>query len=356
MNVETMRRNIMLSPNTEFTKPHSKPTASIDCLPTELLLRIFKIVYVNTRSPRIFYLLCLCIWECSCDSRPYETKWSEWDDLLSPRLFPYALATVCTRWRDVMLLVPEFWTRIVILIDSKQFSLSRLREELESSQNLLINVNITMHESFTGKEDEENSRVRDVTALLHPHLHRCQAIHYNVLYPTSLPPMSLDHYALPKLRQLRLDSRQCSASPDGLQYYIHRMNELQMPSLEKLTINGWDFIELYKNDPQWMRHILHLSISNFRPVDGGRFSFHDVIKFVSGIPRLTSLTLNNVEFDFEMVSNLYSFSDYSHFGSLSSLGLSDLSARLTAGIFAYLAPFYISSITIKHCPLNEVGY
>ncbi|EGO04113.1 hypothetical protein SERLA73DRAFT_175881, partial [Serpula lacrymans var. lacrymans S7.3] len=35
--------------------------------------------------------------------------------LMTPTLFPYAIAAVCTRWREIMSTVPEFWTRVVII-------------------------------------------------------------------------------------------------------------------------------------------------------------------------------------------------------------------------------------------------
>ncbi|KAH7908135.1 hypothetical protein BJ138DRAFT_1013386, partial [Hygrophoropsis aurantiaca] len=32
----------------------------------------------------------------------------------SPSLFSYALASVCTWWRDIMATTPEYWTRLVL--------------------------------------------------------------------------------------------------------------------------------------------------------------------------------------------------------------------------------------------------
>jgi hypothetical protein len=42
-------------------------------------------------------------------------SWWRNDELHSPSLFPHAVAAICSLWRDVMALVPEFWMRVVIL-------------------------------------------------------------------------------------------------------------------------------------------------------------------------------------------------------------------------------------------------
>lgn len=365
----TMSRIIKRSLSTDNSRPrwNIKLSTPISRLPVELLLTIFRIVYVDSFSPsydNLFTHLVLCESVGNCLSGPYETKWRERDDIISPILFPYALASVCTTWRDVMFLVPEFWTRIIILIDSELFSLSDIRLQLESSRNLSIDVTITKRSAiFEGREVDENRLVGNVTALLHPHLQRCETIHYDVLHSSSLPTMSLDlSDSMPELRQLRLESTQCSnAYQSASRRSVYPRNVLRFPALEKLVIDGWNFIELYRNDPQWISHItgqLRLSISHYIPsgIDGGRFSFHDAFEFMSRIPRLISLTLHDIEFDFELVMRLDRFLVDEHFASLSSIELNGLSSRLTTGILAYLELFYLDSITIIRCPLSEVGY
>ena len=44
-------------------------------------------------------------------------------DPRSPTLFPYSLATVCSFWRDILCAHPEFWTLVVLFIDSRPTSL-----------------------------------------------------------------------------------------------------------------------------------------------------------------------------------------------------------------------------------------
>jgi hypothetical protein len=44
-------------------------------------------------------------------------EWQEFD-VKPSSLFPYAVAAVCSLWRDIMSSVPQFWTRIIIFLDS----------------------------------------------------------------------------------------------------------------------------------------------------------------------------------------------------------------------------------------------
>jgi hypothetical protein len=128
--------------------------------------------------------------------------------------FTYGLWSVCTTWRDIMSLVPQFWTRIIIFLDSPTFSLADVRSHLEWSRDLLIDVTITKnkdHDLFAERESDENWRVRNVTVLLHPHIHRCQNISYNVIHSSSLPLLSTDlHGPIPHLKQLHLESARYS--------------------------------------------------------------------------------------------------------------------------------------------------
>ncbi|KIJ62701.1 hypothetical protein HYDPIDRAFT_93807, partial [Hydnomerulius pinastri MD-312] len=47
---------------------------------------------------------------------PYDTKWNDDEDRLSPSLFPFSQAAVCSRWRDVLAGCSVFWTRVVIVV------------------------------------------------------------------------------------------------------------------------------------------------------------------------------------------------------------------------------------------------
>jgi hypothetical protein len=79
--------------------PPKRP-GMVEHLPVELLAIIFGLVYDQE------------ILEPSDSLCP---EWQDAADIVSPSLFPYAIASVCSFWRDVASLVPNFWTRVVIL-------------------------------------------------------------------------------------------------------------------------------------------------------------------------------------------------------------------------------------------------
>jgi F-box-like len=321
--------------------PHQNglPTTSIDppvsvyLLPTDVLLMIFRLVYNDAQSK------------------------SDFD--------PCAFASVCTAWRDVMSLVPEFWTHIIIQIDSGLFSLGDVWCHLNWSRNLLIDVHIT-HKTdlFKTRELEENTRVESITALLSPHVHRCRKIRYDVIHSSSHPLVSPDIYhTTPRLSELCLkSSAQGSGSPSAgvlraLPSAVH--TELCFPSLSKLTLDGWNFVNLCHSNPQWAQqadhyHTLSVTIAHFRPSEsaGGRFSLHNCFQFLSRIRHLVSLKLHDVEFDFELVTRMDNLP--TNFLPLQYVMLSHLSSRLTAGILSYLG-MDMKVLKIRCCPLDEVG-
>ena len=117
-----------------------RPRASVASLPAELLLFIFKNVYVETRQGLSMiwpHEWCEGLSECNCKpNEPYLTEWNDNTDLKSPSVFPYALSSVCKAWYDVMLLVPEFWTRLVIFLDNQPTAIAELRSQLSASRDL----------------------------------------------------------------------------------------------------------------------------------------------------------------------------------------------------------------------------
>jgi hypothetical protein len=73
---------------------------------------------------------------------PYLTKWNDDDELKAPSVFLHALSAVCKAWFDVMLLVPEFWMHLVILVADEQTSISAMRSQLSASRNLPFRAHI----------------------------------------------------------------------------------------------------------------------------------------------------------------------------------------------------------------------
>ena len=67
-------------------------------------------------------------------------------DPKSPTLFPYSLASVCSFWRNVLSSHPEYWTLVVLFVDSNPTSLADASLFLQLSKDYPIDVVITRRE------------------------------------------------------------------------------------------------------------------------------------------------------------------------------------------------------------------
>jgi hypothetical protein len=263
--------------------------------------------------------------------------------------------------------MPEFWTWIIIYLDSELFSLKDFRSQLEWSGDLIIHVTITsMTDLFSTRELEENRRVCDVTTILIPHIRRCETIRYDVAHSSSLPLISTDlYFSTPHLKQLSLESSTQSESntrPSAglLQPLDGVRSELCFPAVTELTLDGWNFLKLYHDKPKWADIDVSLSISHFRSSDtpGGRLTIRDAFLFFTHNISLSSLELIDVEFDeldapIDDISLAYS--------PVSSILISHLSSRMTAAILSCfydaILQFYdahLKWVSITSCPLDAV--
>jgi hypothetical protein len=212
------------------------------------------------------------------------------------------------------------------------------------------------------KELEENQRARSVTAVLCPHIGRCETIHYDVVHSSSLPLISSNfYYSTPHLKKLCLKSAARSGgcpSAGSLRPSPGVRSELCFPVLKDITLDGWNFIELCNNNPQWDRKPdsgISLSIVHFRPSPEGKFSLHSAFDYLSGVPLLYSFGLHDVNFEFESDRRMDDLPD--EFVSISSMSISDLSSRLTAGVLMYagISRETLERMTITRCPLTEAS-
>ena len=180
--------------STYFSRRTHIPTITIHDLPAEILLLIFKYVDKTVTRKR---------------GKKISTRPAEESDLLSPSLFPYALAAVCSTWRDVMSLVPAFWTRVVILVDSNPTTLSAVELQLQWSRALPLDITVTRRErSYTMDDLYEGKRVKAVMKLIGPHLPRCLSLRFDVIYSSSLPSLLKDfHGTAPLLKHLELECK-----------------------------------------------------------------------------------------------------------------------------------------------------
>ncbi|KAH7919494.1 hypothetical protein BV22DRAFT_857612 [Leucogyrophana mollusca] len=259
----------------------TSPRTSVHSLPTEVLLVIFTHLHRKISSHRKF------------------TKTdSEFEHLLSPSLFPYALASVCVAWRDAMSLVPEFWTRLVVVVDNpdscvgikhlmhgcKFTSGLNLHYHLQWSRNLPLEVYIStrhLDAHGTDADDErfrisENYSVARIAHILAPHIHRCRILRFKVTHSSSLPLLRrcLRGNGAPRLQELVLESRIAdrddfeSSSNDGDSG--DQTWSYPCPSLQALHLDGRNFRDvcmMTRVSSSWLAHLprLHsLTISRSR--------------------------------------------------------------------------------------------
>lgn len=151
-------------------------TVSIINIPPEILLTIFKIIHDEIIDDRELL------------NRQQEEK----DDSRAPSLFPHTFASVSKLWSDIMAMEPMFWTRIVIFIDSSEFSLSSISSHFSYSHRLPIDVKVTKRtpDLISVSEAHENRRLQAIADIVRPHIHRCRSLRYEVTYTSSLPRIS----------------------------------------------------------------------------------------------------------------------------------------------------------------------
>ncbi|KAJ3557471.1 hypothetical protein NP233_g11735 [Leucocoprinus birnbaumii] len=239
--------------------------------PTELLLIIFNFVFDDLASycadsPEAHK-------ECDVCNGVYQNAipagaggsagqnlhvvWEWQDDVLSDALFPYSIAGVCRRWRDIMATVPQFWTRLIVFVDDPTVSAYRpstppltppwssssslpstsseppasyaptidaarnIHSHLSWSAQLPIEVYVLRrrHSTSLGIDKTERSRTRLVFEAIKPHLHRCHVLRFSVLQSSSLPSLVHDFAGVkaPVLTDLRLecevDDGVCALAP-----------------------------------------------------------------------------------------------------------------------------------------------
>lgn len=304
--------------------------ASVEFLPPELLAIIFKLVHEKSYNP-------------------VTKSWYQVADLSSPRTFPYALASVCQIWRDIMSTVPEFWTRIIVFIDSNP-SLSNLASHLEWSRDLLFQVTATRQSPSENTDDGEEAQVRKAVDILGPHLHRCSSLEFNVIYSSSLPSVYADilyDRVCPDLGAIIFNFRIGDGPRSRSRLDRHRGRPL--PALTSVTLDGFNFVDLCDHHSDWLHGLREVSISHFTYSEYDRytFSFYDAFLVLSDV---VHLKLSSVDFTYDAVDD---YNDLLPFSKLSSLELEDLSSELTRKVLLHCG--HVNYVAITHCAIGEIS-
>jgi hypothetical protein len=164
--------------NTPTTRVTKKTSIAV---PAEVLLIIFKLVYHEELYSRV----------------NDDISWPSKEYILSPSLFPYAIAAVRSYWRDVMALTPEFWSRVVVLVDHHAAPLPAVEFQLAWSRDLPLDVAVTRRmDTYTAEDKDESVRTKQVISRLLPHLHRFRNLTFDVMLSSSLPSFPNDFKVL----------------------------------------------------------------------------------------------------------------------------------------------------------------
>jgi len=279
--------------------------ASVESLPAELLLLILKSVYVDSR--KAFTMICPHEWcnvfpECMCvPFGPYHTKWNDDDDLKSPSVFPYALSAVCKAWFDVMLLVPEFWTRLVIFVDDGWTSISALRSQLSASRNLPFRAHIFNSQTAICQDTAEGPRVKSVVDELIPHLHRCERLTFDVMHNSSLP--SICHTFSGSYSLLTELSMQCRIydEPQGFDNEgEERIEPFFFPNLHSIALTGSAFVDAIKT-PAWRDggDLSLFSLSHLPSIKNPNLTFTGLIHILNKFDSISSLELKHIDLPYD---------------------------------------------------------
>ncbi|KAG1737568.1 uncharacterized protein EDB91DRAFT_1140738 [Suillus paluster] len=254
-------------------------------LPPELLLMIFEHVYADSMLNGEWI---------PCSSQSHATQ------------FPFAPAAVCKTWRDVLELVPKFWTRIIINLDTTK--LSDVDEYLHLSQKLAFEITITRDQQIVAhsrtNSDDEGPRAAAVMARIALHIHRCRSLCFQLLRSSSLPALRHLNLRAPLLQRLKL---QCGID-DGEHPLVgsevpERWN-FYAPALRRLFLNGRNFRDACAL--HWAERLPSLEELSVSRYSGGKhptgeLHLHDVLLVVDRLHRrfgnLQMLALQDISFD-----------------------------------------------------------
>jgi hypothetical protein len=330
----------------------SNPDSPIQKLPSELLLTIFKFAYVAARRSMSsltgvtichnFNANCRAENKCFCYISPNEKyDWDMHEDSHPAALFPNSLASVCCHWENVMLLLPAFWTRVVIVLDSSTFPPPGLSLQLNSTKDEPIDIIVTRSpKSDALDSDVEQSRMAYIVAVLRPHFQRCRKLHFNVTYSSSLPQLpAILPSIMSHLQQLSLDSSIDTGRPAVQPYDSWDDGSMvNWCKLKSITIDGWNLVDLYKRVPNSREQIFPACKSLAMKFGGEEFPFSNIIML------LRKHAIDGFTFDsvlFSKGENLH------HTIYIDELVLKNLSADVTNTIISVC--YGISSLAIINC-------
>ena len=284
--------------------------APITALPPELLFIIFKFVHDNTtpiqlekdivptwmrmEGPEGFKQSVAALVHPTIPDEP---------NLKSPTLFPYSLAAVCSFWRHVLCAHPEFWTLVVLFVDSKPTPLVDASLFLEWSRKHPIDVFITRRDGPRPPFYLDRHEKCQIDAFLHilkPHLHRCRSLHIHAHLSSSLPNISTTFNGIQashfESMELVCDTH-TDDEVDGVSDVDLDEGALE-PELTRLVIDGNNFCKLSRILDYWTdtrMPLQQLTISQYKTGKNGGYNLKDFLNCVDFF-KLEQLKLERLQF------------------------------------------------------------
>ncbi|KAF8991191.1 hypothetical protein BDQ17DRAFT_1371092 [Cyathus striatus] len=290
--------------------PHATPDVTTS-LPTEVLLRIFKLVSLNhlqvasTCTNACIHEETGTLKTCGCDEKAKRIRWNqEWKAIQDDRIFPFCLANVCQRWCEIMQIYPEWWTRFRVIMNqgSPARILSNLRYQIERTKRILpLQVFIVKRT----KDAQELGPDTELMKIVRPHMHRVEKIVIQATHGSSLPLISSGVFsnATSLLKELKLE---CTSYPviQSLSTPIpsvpHSVRSSSVSNYVNVVLGGPTFLDACLVPEFWTGLLsryssIDLKISHVKTDES--FNANDFVKTVcSGEVELAVLTLEDIEF------------------------------------------------------------
>ena len=333
---------------------------SITDLPPELLSIIFKFVHDSTIPIRVEKDI-IPIWMRMVGPEGFQQSVTalvnptilDEPNLKSPTLFPYSLAAVCSFWCDVLCSHPEFWTLVVLFVDSNPTPLRDASLFLEWSEKHQIDVFITRRDGLRHAFYPDRHEKCQIDALLHilkPHLHRCRSLHVDAHSSSSYPRIykTFNGIQVPHLKSMEWICEAHTDGEDDSDSDDDSENEFE-PGLRRLVIDGKNFCKHSEELNYWMdRHmpIKQLTIAQYTTGKNNGYSLKDFLDCVDAMDslmleqlKLESLQFASCPLDVEPIFR----SQFVHLEDVSEAFIADISK------FAYFDG--LSVLRITRCPL-----
>jgi hypothetical protein len=274
-------------------------------------------------------------------------------NLKSPTLFPYSLAAVCSFWRDILCSHPEFWTLVILFIDSKPTPLVEASLFLKWSRRHHIDVFITRRDELRPTFYPDLHEKCQIDAFLHilkPHLRRCRSLHIDTHLSSSFP---IIHKTFNGIEALNLEFMEfvCDthafADDESDSDWDDDMDEFE-PDLTHLVIDGKNFRLTSENVYNWLDRCMDLqqiTIAHYEPAENDSYCLENLLDLIDGLPYLNQLKLESLHFSIrpDNVPETFFTIPYVHLEDVSESFIDDLSQ------FVLFDP--LSVLRITRCPL-----